>query len=140
LLLLTLHLQVVNHEIDLPEYQGEPEEIIRRKCKEAVNLMNDPVLVEDTSLCYNALQGLPGPYIKWFLDRLKPEGLYKLITPYEDKSAYALCIFGYCEGRDKEVELFEGMSFLAQMNLLLMSLRWHYCATEGHPIRMGSGI
>lgn len=27
-------------------------------------------MVEDTSLCFNALQGLPGPYIKWFLDKL----------------------------------------------------------------------
>jgi inosine/xanthosine triphosphate pyrophosphatase family protein len=25
-------------------------------------------MVEDTSLCYNALGGLPGVYIKWFLE------------------------------------------------------------------------
>jgi inosine/xanthosine triphosphate pyrophosphatase family protein len=23
-------------------------------------------VVEDTSLCFNALNGLPGPYIKWW--------------------------------------------------------------------------
>ncbi|KAK2109692.1 hypothetical protein P7K49_009438 [Saguinus oedipus] len=34
-----------------------------------------PVLVEDTCLCFNALGGLPGPYIKWFLEKLKPEGI-----------------------------------------------------------------
>ena len=60
--------------IDLPEYQGEPEEIAVEKCKTAIEVAKCPVLIEDTSLCFNALKGLPGPYIKWFLDKLKPEG------------------------------------------------------------------
>ena len=65
--------------IDLPEYQGEPEEIAIAKCKEALEIAKAPVLIEDTSLCFNALGGLPGPYIKWFLDKLKPEGSFKNI-------------------------------------------------------------
>ena len=40
----------------------------------------------------------PGPYIKWFLKELKPEGLHKLLTAWEDKSAYAMCMFGYSDG------------------------------------------
>ena len=35
------------------------------KCKLASLQVNGPVLVEDTSLCFNALGGLPGVYIKW---------------------------------------------------------------------------
>ena len=31
------------------------------------------VMVEDTCLCFNALKGLPGPYIKWFLQKLGRE-------------------------------------------------------------------
>lgn len=62
--------------IDLPEYQGEPEEIAVAKCKAALEIANAPVLIEDTSLCFNALKGLPGPYIKWFLEKLKPEGTH----------------------------------------------------------------
>mgnify|MGYP002053649857 CR=1 FL=1 len=31
-----------------------------------------PVLCEDTLLCVNAPGGLPGPYIKWFLQKLGP--------------------------------------------------------------------
>ena len=38
------------------------------------------VLTEDTALCFNALGGLPGVYIKWFLDKLKPEGLNRMLT------------------------------------------------------------
>jgi inosine/xanthosine triphosphate pyrophosphatase family protein len=29
-----------------------------------------PVICEDTCLCFNGLKGLPGPYIKWFLDKV----------------------------------------------------------------------
>ena len=56
------------------------------------------VMVEDTSLCFNAYEGLPGPYIKWFLKALGPEGLPKMLAGFDDKSAYAQCIFAYSPG------------------------------------------
>lgn len=56
-------------------------------------------MVEDTSLCFNAYGGLPGPYIKWFLKNLGHEGLNKMLAGFEDKSAYAQCIFAYSPGR-----------------------------------------
>ena len=55
-------------------------------------------MVEDTSLCFNAYGGLPGPYIKWFLKNLGHEGLNKMLAGFEDKSAYAQCIFAYSPG------------------------------------------
>ena len=40
-----------------------------------------------------------------------PDGLPRLIADWDDKSAYALCMFGYCEGGDgDEVKVFEGRS------------------------------
>ena len=53
--------------LDLPELQGEPLEIAKEKVLIAYRQIKKPVIIEDTSLCYNALKGLPGPYIKWFL-------------------------------------------------------------------------
>ena len=38
------------------------------------------VLTEDTALCFNALGGLPGVYIKWFLDKLQPSGLHQMLA------------------------------------------------------------
>ncbi|VDK84963.1 unnamed protein product [Litomosoides sigmodontis] len=99
---------IENEDIDLPEYQGEPSEIARLKCLTASQRLQQPVIVEDTCLCFNALGGLPGPYIKWFLKNLKPNGLHKLLTGFEDKTAYAQCIFAYCEDSSKPVLLFEG--------------------------------
>ncbi|XP_069793843.1 inosine triphosphate pyrophosphatase isoform X2 [Narcine bancroftii] len=72
-------------------------------------IVQGPVIVEDTCLCFNALGGLPGPYIKWFLSKLHPEGLYKLLAGFEDKSAYALCTFAYSTGNPEDpVKLFRG--------------------------------
>ncbi|EGC28344.1 hypothetical protein DICPUDRAFT_160300, partial [Dictyostelium purpureum] len=72
--------------------------------------VDGPVLVEDTCLCFNALKGLPGPYVKWFLDKLQPEGLYQLLEGWTDKSGYALCNFAFCEGPGHEPIVFEGIT------------------------------
>jgi inosine triphosphate pyrophosphatase len=80
--------------LDIPELQGEPKDILLNKLKFARSKQNGPLIVEDTSLCYNALNGLPGPYNKDFLTKLGNDGLYKLISAYEDKTGYAQCIIG----------------------------------------------
>jgi len=85
---------VVQIKINLPELQGTPEEIVKEKLKCALSLEEGPLMIEDTSLCFNALQGLPGPYIKDFLEKLGHEGLNKMLYGFEDKTGYAQCIFG----------------------------------------------
>lgn len=95
--------------LDLPELQGPSATFItREKAKVARSMANGPILVEDTALCFNALNSLPGPYIKWFLESLGHDGLNKLLAGHEDKSAYALCIFAYVQDKDSEPILFEG--------------------------------
>lgn len=54
------------------------------------------------------MKGLPGPYIKWFLDKLGPEGLHLMLAGFEDKSAEAVCTFAYSPGEGGEVKLFQG--------------------------------
>jgi hypothetical protein len=56
--------RVVSQKIDLPELQGDPEEVSREKCLLAAAQVGGPVIVEDTSLCFVALGDLPGVYIK----------------------------------------------------------------------------
>ncbi|GJQ08785.1 hypothetical protein GpartN1_g576.t1 [Galdieria partita] len=88
--------------VDLPELQGEPEDIAKEKCRLAAKAVGGPVMVEDTCLCFNALKGLPGPYIKWFLQKLGHDGLNRLLYGFEDKSAYALCTFAFSLGAENE--------------------------------------
>ncbi|RXH78486.1 hypothetical protein DVH24_002004 [Malus domestica] len=81
-------------KLDLPELQGEPEDISKEKARLAAIQVNGPVLVEDTCLCFNALKGLPG--------------LNNLLMAYEDKSAYALCSFSFTTGPSVEPITFLG--------------------------------
>ena len=65
------------------------------------------MIVEDTCLCFHALGGLPGPYIKWFLEAVGPSGLHRMLAGFEDKTAHALCMFGYSDGEEEPI-VFEG--------------------------------
>ncbi|ENN75241.1 hypothetical protein HUJ04_002238 [Dendroctonus ponderosae] len=101
--------QVISKKLDLPELQGEIDEICRKKAETAYELVGGPVLVEDACLCFNALNGLPGPYIKWFLEKVGPEGLNSMLQGFEDKSSQAVCTYAYHPGdRGAEVILFQG--------------------------------
>ena len=127
---------LASSDVDLPELQGEPGDVARAKCAEAARRVwgaastastpsattgtgggggdhDAMVLVEDTSLCFNALGGLPGVFVKWFLDKTGREGLVKLLSAWDDKTAYAQCIFALAErseaaGREPVVRTFVG--------------------------------
>lgn len=71
-----VHFQIINNDVDLPEYQGDPDEVARAKSDLAAKEIKGPLITEDTCLCFNALGGMPGPYIKWFLQKIGPEGDY----------------------------------------------------------------
>ena len=64
----------MSRNIDLPENQGTIEDIVKAKCQLAAQHVKGPVIVEDTSLCFNALGGMPGPYVKWFVNAIGPSG------------------------------------------------------------------
>lgn len=100
--------EIINLDIELPELQGEPEDIVKEKAKLAAKKLDKPVFVEDTCLCFNALNGMPGPYIKHFIEKIGREGLVRLLSGYEDKSARGIAIIGYCEP-GKKPEIFEGV-------------------------------
>jgi inosine triphosphate pyrophosphatase len=103
-----LPFEVTNRKIDLPELQGDPFEIAKEKCLLAAKRVNGAVLTEDTSLCFNALNGMPGPYIKWFLDNCGHDGLNKMLDGFDDRTAFAQTIVAYTTGPDDEIHVFEG--------------------------------
>ncbi|BET01935.1 Hypothetical Protein NTJ_14753 [Nesidiocoris tenuis] len=100
--------KLINKKIDLPELQGDVDEVCRKKCHEAASIVQGPVIVEDTCLCFKAMGGLPGPYIKWFLDKIGPDGLHKMLKGFDDYAADAVCTFAYSAGPGCEVLLFQG--------------------------------
>jgi len=102
-----LDFPVLHKKLDLVEIQSlDLPEIVEHKAKEAFAQIGSPVLIEDTSLTFNALGKLPGPLIKWFLTELDNEGLCKILDGYKDRSARAEVLFGFFDG--KELQTFYG--------------------------------
>ena len=95
-------------KLDLDELQSMSlETIVEHKVKQAYALVQAPVLVEDVGLGFEALSGLPGPFVKYYVDA--PDGLEKMcrmLDSFEDRKATAECVFGYYDG--EHLELFRG--------------------------------
>lgn len=109
-----LHLEGIKlscpqEKIDLPEIQDSNIlNIVQDKCQRASEFMTKCqvqsshdhdsrskgfILVEDTSLNFEALHGMPGPYVKWFLEAIGPEGLFRMLTGFSNRAAEAICIY-----------------------------------------------
>jgi len=68
-----------------------------------------PVLVDDTSLCLDALGGMPGPYVKWFAGDGKPADLLvRMLDGFESKDAYALSCVAFSVGPGSVPVVFTG--------------------------------
>lgn len=68
------------------------------KCRRAAELVGGACLVEDTALCFEALNGLPGPYVKQFMSLIGHEGLNRMLDGFESRRAEAVCTFAYSAG------------------------------------------
>ena len=96
-------------DIDLPEIQElDPQKIIEAKLAEALKHHNGEFIVEDTSLCLDALGGLPGPLIKWFLQTVGCAGLAEMAKRFENTHAHARTLIGYVKNGG-EMHFFEGV-------------------------------
>jgi inosine triphosphate pyrophosphatase len=98
-----LGVDLEHRSIDLLEIQStDLHEIVDHKLKQAYELCQRPVLVEDVSLAFNALGDLPGPYIKWFIEHAGAEACCKMLDGFNDRSAVIRCTFGYYDGERME--------------------------------------
>jgi len=102
-----LKIDVQQLDIDLPEIQEmDPQKIIGEKIKEAIKHHKGNFIVEDTSLYFEGLNGLPGPLIKWFLNALGLKGLYDMAKSSGNINAKASTMIGYYNG--EKVQFIEG--------------------------------
>lgn len=97
----------VDHvKLDLDEIQSlDLKEITEHKVRQAYGLINKPVIVEDVALEFAALGGLPGPFIKFFIENIPFEEICSMING-KSRDASARCVFGYFDGQS--LELIEG--------------------------------
>lgn len=89
-------------EIDLEEVQEvDPEKVIAHKVQEALKKGHTQFILEDTSLYFEGMGSLPGPLIKWFLQELTTEGLFRLASKQGIERARAETILAYVKTENK---------------------------------------
>jgi len=102
------NIDLVHTHIDLDELQGEAEIIVSQKVERAFHLLQAPVIVDDISFGLDAILGLPGPYIRSFLETLKVEGLWDLASRYENRQCQATCYIALKLSERDPCRLFHG--------------------------------
>jgi len=96
--------------IELDEIQStDAEEVVKHKLNEAIKHFKkgDKIVIEDTSLYFECLNGLPGPLIKWFLEKIGNDGLWKICDRLGNCNADARTLVGFYDG--KEMKFFSGI-------------------------------
>ncbi len=89
--------------VDLPEIQSlSYEEIVREKAAEAWRRLGVPLVVEEAGLGLAALNGFPGPLVKWMLEAAGPERIARTGIALGGARATASCLLLYKDG-DREI-------------------------------------
>lgn len=95
---------IKHQKVDLEEIQTvNGKEVIRKKVKQAFRLLKIPVLVEDTSLYFEAWKGLPGALARWFLDAVGCQGICKMMKDEENRKAYAESAIAFYDGKKMKI-------------------------------------
>jgi XTP/dITP diphosphohydrolase len=83
-------------ELDLPEIQSlDLLEVLAAKGEEAWRRLGRPLVVEEAGLGLAALNGFPGPLVKWMLEAVGAEGLAKTAAALGNPNAKARCALLY---------------------------------------------
>ncbi len=95
-------------DLDLVEIQhNDAHHIIEAKLNEAAKYHDGTIIVDDTSLYIESLNGLPGPLIKWFLKALGDDGLARMAAAMCATDARAETLLGLRE-ESGEITYFSG--------------------------------
>jgi non-canonical purine NTP pyrophosphatase (RdgB/HAM1 family) len=90
-------------EVDLPEIQSlDYLEVLRAKADEAWRRVGRPLIVEEAGLDLAALNGFPGPLVKWMLEAVGAEGLARTAAALDKTRAASRCFLLYKDG-DREI-------------------------------------
>ncbi len=78
-------------------------EIARLAAVVSYQLYHKPVVVDDSGLFINSLNGFPGPYSSYVYKTIGIEGILKLMNGVEDRRAYFEAAVAYTDGIETKV-------------------------------------
>ncbi|WP_321420616.1 XTP/dITP diphosphatase [uncultured Methanomethylovorans sp.] len=102
------HIELLQNTGGYPELQEDDlEPIASFGAKWAAEKLQIPVMVDDSGLFINALNGFPGPYSAFVENKMGNKKVLKLMEDEENRTAVFKSVIGYCEP-GKEAIVFTG--------------------------------
>jgi non-canonical purine NTP pyrophosphatase (RdgB/HAM1 family) len=81
--------ELVQHSFSVPEMQEETcEEVARQSAICAAMELGEPCVVMDVGFSINALNGFPGPFVKYINEWLSEYRLLRMLDESDDRTAY----------------------------------------------------
>lgn len=103
--ILKIPIEIVEMEID--EVQGlDSVFVITKKAEEAFKILQKPVIVDDVSVFIEALNGFPGPLIKFLREGIGNQGIIEILSSKNNRRATVQNAIGFHDG--KKVHVFLG--------------------------------
>ena len=84
-------------DLDLKEIQANPIEVAIQKARDAYQILNSPLIINDSCLLIDSLNGFPGSYSKYVEETLKDNGILKLLHGETNRKASYLDTLVYID-------------------------------------------
>jgi XTP/dITP diphosphohydrolase len=98
---------IIHVSLDLPEYRSDDVGAIARgKAEFAFRQLGSPLIVDDTGLFIDALNGFPGPYAAFVLNSIGNAGILKLMAGITDRHARFVTAIAFSDHQG--VHVFQG--------------------------------
>jgi len=94
--------------VEKVEVQGDIELVSRVAAVIASSELLEPVVVDDSGLYVEVLNGFPGPYSSYAYEKLGNSGLLKLMEGQKDRRATFRCAVTYADALSREIKAFAG--------------------------------
>ena len=92
-----LGIEVTNKDLDTPEIQSmDVEEVAKFSAKYGGDQLQADVMVTDVGYYIPALNGFPGPFIKYVNQTLTPQDLLNLMADHDDRTIVIKECLAYC--------------------------------------------
>jgi len=97
-------IELIQKELETPEIQSVSiEEIASFSAEWACDLLKEPVIVSDVGYYIEALNGFPGPFIKYINEWLNADDILRLMAGKENRNVMVKDCLAYCEPSKKPI-------------------------------------
>lgn len=105
------------------EIQSDIREIAIQKARDAYDIIQKPVLVEDDGLFIDELNGFPGQYSSFIYETIGNAGILKLMKDIKNRKAVFMAVIAYF---DNNIEKYFTGEIEGKIALRKMGVGWGY--------------